>query len=123
MNEMQRMNKEIRRMTVIFMLVVALACAFMWQDALVRIAGGVLVGGCAGLIGFAMIVSMSANIEHVENARRKGYMGYITRYALYALIFAVCIYRGINVFAILAGFMCHKASIIVYTFRYRKELD
>lgn len=123
MNELKRMNHEIRLISLILMGITAAICALIWSDQIVNIAGGVMIGTCTGLIGFQMINAMSASIEQSGNAKLKGYTSYLTRYALYAIIFALCITRGINVFALLAGVLCHKASIIVYTVRYREEMD
>lgn len=123
MNEIARMNREIRIISLLLMMIVAAICAVIWHDQLLSIAGGVVIGAMCGLIGFAMINNMSANIEHASNAKFKGYISYMIRYLFYALIFAVCIYRGINVFALLAGVICHKLSIIVYSVRYREEMD
>lgn len=123
MNEVARMNREIRWISLLLMTIVAIICALIWRDQILNVAGGVIIGAFTGLIGFQMINHMSANIEHASNAKFKGYISYMIRYIFYALIFAISIVRGINVFALLAGVVCHKLSIIVYSVRYREEMD
>lgn len=70
-----------------------------------------------------MIVRMSESIELYEDASKAGYAGYLRRYVIYALIFGLSAWRGVNVIALLAGMLCHKASILLYVFLHRKEDD
>lgn len=122
MNELQKMTRKIRLLSLFIGGTLSILAAIIWHDKIDEVAGGVVIGLMCALIGFQMIQSMSLGIEE-SNAKSKAYVGYLLRFIFYACVFTLSMYSGINVFALLVGFMCHKAAIIVYSVRYREEMD
>ncbi|MEG0468545.1 MAG: hypothetical protein RR531_11625 [Longicatena sp.] len=126
MNELQRMNQKIKVLTFILMgvaMIVGAIIALMWNHNIYKVVGGVAIGALVGLIGFQMISRMTKSIEYAGNAQASGYFGYMMRYLMYGLVFAASIFCGINAFALLAGFTCHKIAIIFYSLKTREEDD
>lgn len=123
MNELKTMNKEIRRFSLALMLIATGVSAVVWQGSFRTIGVGIIIGTMAGLIGFAMINTMSAGIEYASNPKAKGNFSYVTRFFFYMLIFGLSAYRGVNLLALLAGMLCHKGAIVLYAFLHRKEVD
>ena len=123
MNETANLKKEIRRISLSLSVAAALVSSVIFKDSFSSIGVGILIGTLSGLIGFNMIVRMSESIELYEDASKAGYAGYLRRYFIYALIFGLSAWRGVNVIALLAGMLCHKASILLYVFLHRKEDD
>lgn len=122
MNETKVMGKEIRKITLAIMLV---ACGLSLPvfQSFQSVTLGIVIGAMCGLLGYGMIERMCSHIELYTNAKGKGYSAYVKRYALYTLIFAFSVYKGINIFALLVGMLCHKAAIVVYALLHRKEVD
>lgn len=123
MDDMTVMNKEIRKLTLILALLLGGISIMVFQGAFQSITIGIFIGALSGIIGYNMIVHMSNSIEYYENPKAKGYSSYVKRYAVYTLIFALSVYKGVNIFALLAGMLCHKAAILIYVFLHRKEDD
>lgn len=78
------------------------------------ITAGIVVGTMAGLIGFNMIVGMAYRIQGASG-QRQAVMNYLLRYIFYGCIFGLSMWVGINIFACLVGFVCHKIAILIYT--------
>lgn len=118
------MHRGIIRLTCILSVVVALLSQLLFHDTWKENALGVLIGAMCGLLGFAMIVRMSACIlpEHEEDAF-SAYSSQLTRYLIYGGIFAVAWLGGVHIIALLIGFLLHKASILIYVCWHRKEDD
>ena len=121
MDEMKRLNRGIMMVTVVMAVVVAIVAGIIWNDDILNVSGGVIIGALVGLIGFQMITHMTKDIEHAGNAQLAGLFGYLMRFVIYAVIFVLSILAGINMLGILAGFTCHKVAIVAYSIRSGKE--
>lgn len=121
MDEMKQLNRGIVRVTLLLMVIFAVAGGVIWNDKIISVSGGVLIGALTGVIGFQMITHMTNDIERSGNAQLTGFMGYLLRFVIYAVIFVLSILGGINVFGILVGFTCHKVAIVAYSIRSGKE--
>lgn len=122
-DETTGMSHEIRKITIILGLIVSGLSLIIFQGEFSTIGLGVMIGALTGMIGFNMIVHMCNHIELYGNPKAKGYSSYVKRYAVYAIIFMISVYKGINVFALFAGMICHKVAILIYVFLHRKEDD
>lgn len=122
MDELKCMGKEIRMWTLAIMLVITGIALVIFHD-IKSVCAGIVIGAMCGLIGYAMINAMSMKVELYQDAKAKGYANYVKRYALYTIIFALSVSRGIHPLALLAGMLCHKAAIVVYAWIHRKEVD
>lgn len=122
-DETTRMSHEIRKITIILGLIVSGLSLLIFQGKFSTIGVGVFIGALTGMIGFNMIVHMSHRIEMYGDPKAKGYSSYVKRYAVYAIIFILSAYKGVNVFALFAGMICHKGAILIYVFLHRKEDD
>lgn len=118
-SEISLMSREIRRVTILLAVSAALLSLVLFQD-ISHTSTGILIGALCGLIGFDMIVRMSGRLEE-EKASAIGYACYLRRYLVYGLVFGIAAYRGVPILALLAGMLCHKAAILVYVYRHRKE--
>ncbi|MGM9913121.1 ATP synthase subunit I [Floccifex sp.] len=77
---------------------------------------GIWIGCMCALIGFRMIIKMAKNLNPDENkAKKQGITSYTFRYLFYGVVLAVSAFRGIPILSVLAGIMCHKASLLIYT--------
>lgn len=123
MDELTNMNREIRRLTIIIALLAGGVSILVFQGAFQSITIGIFIGALCGIIGYNMIVHLSKTIEYYGNPKAKGYSSYVKRYAIYTVIFALSIYRGVNIFALFVGMLCHKVAILMYVFLHRKEDD
>ncbi len=124
MSETDQMAKEIRIITLILTAVLTLMSMMLFPDMMKSVGLGIVIGSLCGLLGFQMILRMSKNIvEGSIYGAGSAYTSYLNRYLIYALIFALSIYRGINVIALAVGMLAHKASILIYTWQHRKEDD
>lgn len=123
MDETKKMVQEIRKITIILGFFVSGISVILFQGKFSTIGAGVLIGACSGIIGFHMIVHMSQKIELYANPKLIGYTNYVRRYAIYTVIFLLSVYKGINIFSLLVGILCHKAAILIHVFIHRKEDD
>lgn len=122
MNELNMMNKEIRMLTLGCAVILSLLGLLIFPEHGKEVAIGVMIGALCGLIGFQMIIN-SANSLGADTANPKGkaYRAYLLRYLVYAAVFAFSIREGANIIALLIGMLAHKACILIYTYRHRKE--
>lgn len=124
MNDTERMAKEIDCIAVALTGLLMIASLVLFPKAVKAVTLGIGIGSLTGFIGFHMILRMSKNIvEGALNGQGNAYLAYLHRSLLYAAIFGFSIYRGVNVIALLTGMLAHKASILIYTWRHRKEDD
>lgn len=116
MDEHIAIYRKIRIYTLIFMMICVIVSILIFRDDFINISLGIVIGSLTGIIGFHMIISMSEKIdENSVNVNRGSYQAYVKRYAIYAIIFILSASRGIPVLALLAGMLCHKASIVLVT--------
>ena len=78
MNELQKMTRKIRLLSLFIGGTLSILAAIIWHDKIAEVAGGVVIGLMCALIGFQMIQSMSLGIEE-SNAKSKAYVGYLLR--------------------------------------------
>lgn len=124
MSDTDRMVKEIDRITLVLTGVLMLVSVIGFPHMVKTVALGIAIGALTGLLGFHMIRNMANRV--VDSALEDGssaYRSYLNRSLLYVAIFAISISQGVNVFALLAGMLAHKVSILIYTWRHRKEDD
>ena len=120
MNELQRMNREIRIYTLVTAVMLSVAGVLVLPAYGKEIAVGIMIGALTGLIGFQMIIQSASS---TQNPKGKAYRAYLLRYLVYAAVFAFSIKEGVHIVALLIGMLAHKACILIYTFRHRKEDD
>lgn len=124
MNELDAMNKEIRVYTLITAVILSILSILVFAKQGKEVGVGILIGALCGLIGFQMIVHSANSLQaDTENPKGKAYRAYLLRYLLYAVVFALAMKEGANAIAILIGMLAHKACILIYTYRHRKEDD
>ena len=124
MNELQKMNREIRIYTLVTAVVLSAAGALIMPAYGKEIAVGIMIGALTGLIRFQMIIKSGSSLEaDTQNPKGKAYRAYLLRYLVYAAVFAFSIKEGAHIVALLIGMLAHKACILIYTFRHRKEDD
>lgn len=122
MDENQQMAREIRLYTAILMLVLAFVSMFLFPGQFKSIPMGIVIGSFTGLLGFNMIYKMSNAIgEESVDVKNRAVRSYTQRYVMYAVIFALSASVGANIVALLVGMLAHKASILLYTLKHRKE--
>lgn len=124
MNETRTMAHEVRLITALLMLILAGAALVIFPDGFKTISIGIVIGAFTGMMGFNMIVNMASKIngESVD-VKARAFRSYTRRYLIYAVIFALSASVGVNIVALLAGMLAHKASILIYTWKHRKEDD
>ncbi len=120
MSETEQMTNEICRITLVMTAVLGIGSWLIFPGMVKSITLGIVIGSFTGLFGFRMIVRMSKSIVAGEG---NAYNSYLNRYLIYVAVFALCIYQGVNAFALLVGMLAHKASILIYTWQHRKEDD
>lgn len=124
MNELDTMNKEIRLYTLIAAVILSLLSFLIFAEQGKAVGIGILIGAFCGLIGFQMIVHSANSLQaDTKNPKSKAYRAYLLRYLLYAAVFALAIKEGADTIALLIGILAHKACILIYTYRHRKEDD
>lgn len=124
MSETRAMALEIRRLTILLIVVAAIGAYIIDPNSLKTISLGILIGGFSGLWGFAIIISMSARIDgNTTDVKAFAFRSYTRRYLMYAVIFVLSVSQGASIFALLAGMLLHKGSILIYTWKHRKEDD
>lgn len=111
---MNRMQKRIEFISLITTIPISIIGFVIFKDKNVLV--GIWIGCCLALIGFRMIVQMAKMLDQdEEGAKKQGYRGYVFRYFMYGSIMLVCAYVGVPVLSILAGMMCHKVSLFIYS--------
>lgn len=124
MSETRTMAMEIRKMTILMILLAAIGAFVVYPNGLKSISLGILIGGFSGLWGFSMIISLCEKIDgSTMNAKAYAFRSYTRRYLMYTIVFVLSVSQGANIFALLAGMLLHKGSILLYTWKHRKEDD
>lgn len=124
MKETKIMAHEVRWITAQLMLVLAIASILIFPGEFKTISMGIVIGSFTGMMGFTMIVNMAAHVDgDTMDVKAGAFRSYTQRYLIYAVIFAMSASMGVNVIALLAGMLAHKASILIYTWKHRKEDD
>lgn len=124
MDETRKMAHEVRLITAILMLILAGGAWVIFPDGFRSISMGIVIGAFTGMMGFNMIVHMADRIDGDSlDVKARAFRSYTRRYLLYAVIFAMSAMVGVNIIALLAGMLAHKASILIYTWKHRKEDD
>lgn len=111
MNEKTILAYQIRKLTLL-LAGVLIVLSLIFKDT--SITGGIAIGALASIIGFNMIVKMAYRIQGAS-AGRSARANYLLRYFTYAFIFGISYWQGFNIFALLAGFLCNKIAILIYT--------
>ena len=120
MNEIQVMSKKIIEWSVFFTAGVSILAGFFFQD--IKVVLGIILGQVIALVGYLIIVRMALSLGTDEKAgKSQGMTGYLVRYLLYACFFGFGAYTGLSVIALLIGFLCHKAAILLYAYQQRKD--
>lgn len=102
--------------------VLALFCAgaalFLWPQPHPQMAAlGILFGACIGQFGLYLIcTSVNSLSQDAKAEKQRAFTGYLLRYAIYAAAAFAGVFAGIPVLSILAGFLCAKGSLLVYSY-------
>ena len=84
---------------------------------------GVWMGTLMALVGYYLIVKLSASIQPDCDASIKTVVSYLIRYLFYALVMMIGVYLHISVMAILFGYLSHKVSLLMYTWLERRNVN
>lgn len=114
---MKRMNEIVLRLTILLGLVVSVVTGilFGYQGVI-----GVWIGVIMALIGYRMIVNMALTLDD-SDPQAKGRTNYMMRNGLYALVMVIAYFAGIPLLAVVAGYLAHKASLLMYTVLERRH--
>ncbi len=113
MEAKKQMIRQVQLYSFLIMAIALLISLFFWDKS---ISIGIVIGTLTGLIGFNMIVSMAYRIEG-EGGGKSAAFNYLLRYIMYGCVFALGYMAGANILAMLVGFLCHKAALLVYSKR------
>lgn len=124
MSETRKMAMEVRGISALLMVVLGLLSIILFPNEFKSITMGIVIGTICGLMGFTMICNMAERIDgDTLDVKNRAIRSYTRRYLLYVVIFALSASIGVNLIALLVGMLAHKASILLYTLRHRKEDD
>lgn len=118
MDVLQKQNRFILYISILCNVPMSIA-AWLFFD--IKSFLGTWTGVALGLIGYHMIVAMAVSLNQEEDSKAKGRNSYIVRYAFYGIVLAVMTMLGIPTLSMLAGFMIHKASLLIYASKERKD--
>ena len=108
---------EIRIITLLLCAAGCVICIILFPGAWKQGVMGILIGSLTGIMGFNMIQNMVGRID----GESREFRSYTRRYMLYALIFALSAIAGAHIAALLVGMLLHKCSILIYSWKHRKE--
>jgi small-conductance mechanosensitive channel len=108
------------KITLALALVCSLAGLLLFHS--LNIFLGIWIGAVLGLIGLQMIVQFARTLSP-ETKKSSGFFQYSIRYAMYAIVFFACAYKGIPVLSLLAGFLCSKLALFLYSLKTQKGVD
>ena len=108
---MKYMHRRIITLSLVSGLVLSLLAAGFGYSAVM----GVWLGVAMGLAGYWMIVRMTETFTDASQAKTKGTGGYWMRYGFYALVFVMAMVLHLPIGAVLAGYLDHKAMLLLYT--------
>ena len=122
MNEVSKMGMEVRLITLMLCALGCVVCLLLFPGAFKEGILGIIIGSLTGLMGFTMIQNMVRRIDGEQaDIKAHAFRAYTRRYLLYAVIFALSITAGAHAVALLVGMLLHKCSILIYSWRHRKE--
>lgn len=122
MNETRKMGMEIRVITFILMGIASVICLLLFPAYRKEGVLGIVIGSLTGIMGFNMITNMVGRISiDSPDIKARAMRSYVRRYLIYAVIFALSVIAGANILGLLVGMLLHKCSILLYSFRHRKE--
>lgn len=122
MSDLQNCYKSLRKKMFLLVLIGSALCAFIFATNMLPYIGGILIGFCLAMIALFSIMKMSTRIVDKENPKRIAYQSYIVRYIGNGVVMYVAMSRGINIFAMLFGFLTLKVAIYWETML-DKEVD
>lgn len=122
MNELNGMNKKILNYSLGIVAIVCIVSFILFKDW--KVVLGLLAGLAIALLGYRMIIAMMLSLRPDEKSGQKqGSLGYVVRYLFYICTFVLLVVLGIPVLALLVGFLCHKAAILLYVVLNREVDD
>ena len=122
MDETRKMMMEIRGITLLMTGIGCVLAALLFPSIWKQAVGGVAIGAFTGLMGFNMISNMVSRIDgEMADMKARAFRSYTRRYLLYAIIFGLSAIAGMPIAALLAGMLLHKLSILMYSWKNRKE--
>ena len=105
---------EIRILTLLLCAAGCVVCIILFPGAWKQ--------GVMGIMGFNMIQNMVGHIDgELADIKSRAFRSYTRRYMLYAVIFALSAIAGAHIAALLVGMLLHKCSILIYSWKHRKE--
>ncbi|MBB5185112.1 small-conductance mechanosensitive channel [Faecalicoccus acidiformans] len=122
MNELNGMNKKILNYSLGIVAIACIVSFILFKDW--KVVLGLLAGLAIALLGYRMIIAMTLSLRPDEKSGQKqGSLGYVVRYLFYICTFVLLVVLGIPVLALLVGFLCHKAAILLYVVLNREVDD
>ncbi|MFR2738631.1 MAG: hypothetical protein ACLTDX_12890 [[Clostridium] innocuum] len=122
MNETRKMGMEIRILTLLLCAAGCVVCIILFPGAWKQGVMGILIGSLTGIMGFNMIQNMVGHIDgELADIKSRAFRSYTRRYMLYAVIFALSAIAGAHIAALLVGMLLHKCSILIFSWKHRKE--
>ena len=122
MNELNGMNKKILNYSLGIAAIACIVSFILFKDW--KVVLGLLAGLAIALLGYRMIIAMTLSLRPDEKSGQKqGSLGYVVRYLFYICAFVLLVVLGIPVLALLVGFLCHKAAILLYVVLNREVDD
>ena len=122
MNELNGMNKKILNNSLGIVAIPCIVSFIFFKDW--KVVLGLLAGLAIALLGYRMIIAMTLSLRPDEKSGQKqGSLGYVVRYLFYICTFVLLVVLGIPVLALLVGFLCHKAAILLYVVLNREVDD
>lgn len=122
MNELNGMNKKILNYSLGIVAIVCIVSFILFKDW--KVVLGLLAGLAIALLGYRMIIAMTLSLRpDEESGQKQGSLGYVVRYLFYICTFVLLVVLGIPVLALLVGFLCHKAAILLYVVLNREVDD
>ncbi len=109
----QKMYGQIRLITLILCGVGMLVAGLIFRQDALDYVFGILIGSLMGIISLNLIIGMTNKINEY-NAIKVAMANYVLRYFAIGLVFFVAVVRGVNVFALLLGFLNSKLAIQIY---------
>ena len=120
MDNIAKMSKQIGKITFFLSIPASVLVGYFFK---LHAFLGVWIGTGIGLLGFGWIVHFCRSISESTDGKKEGTIQYIGRYLLYGcLLFGFACFK-IPVLSMLLGILCHKAAILLYSVRTRKEME
>lgn len=115
----REMYMKIRKITLILAGVSSLAALLIFRMDASPYILGLILGALMGIISFNMIINMASKINE-HNAQKVAVANYITRFLGIGVIFFFAMTKGIDIFALMIGFICSKIAIQLFAQLERK---